>query len=52
MVASQGRRQALGFVPEYRWAFGVDDVLATLAHHGPVVLGLNWYAGMASHEEG
>jgi hypothetical protein len=38
--------QQHGFLGEYRWAFGIDDVLATLAHVGPVVLGTNWLTGM------
>jgi hypothetical protein len=32
----------LGALPEYRWAFGIDDVLAAIAAHGPVVLGIPW----------
>ena len=35
-----------GYMPEYRWAFGLDDVLDTLSQYGPVVLGTNWYEGM------
>lgn len=35
-----------GYIKEYRWAFGIDEVLQTLAHIGPVVLGLNWYDNM------
>lgn len=35
-----------GFIQEYRWAFGVDDVLTTLSNYGPMVLGLNWYDSM------
>ena len=34
------------YMPEYRWAFGLSDLLLALAHQGPVVLGLNWYTGM------
>lgn len=36
----------LGHLSEYRWAFGIEDVLLTLAWHGPVVLGIDWYYGM------
>lgn len=36
----------LGFINEYRWAFGLDDVRLTLGNFGPLVLGLNWYEGM------
>jgi hypothetical protein len=35
-----------GFMKEYRWAFGLDDMILALSHAGPVVLGLNWYRGM------
>lgn len=35
-----------GYIPEYRWAFGIDDVLAALSAHGPVVLGIPWLDGM------
>ncbi len=34
------------YISEYRWAFGISDVLLALSHQGPVVLGLNWYSGM------
>jgi hypothetical protein len=35
-----------GWLVEYRWAFTLDDVLETLAFVGPVIFGLDWYAGM------
>lgn len=38
--------QALGLIDEYRWAFGIDDLLLALAHAGPAVLGTNWLTGM------
>lgn len=44
-----GGAQALlaeGALTAYRWAFGVDEVLATLSQVGPVVLGLDWHEGM------
>jgi hypothetical protein len=38
--------QELGHLVEYRWALDVQDVLATLSVHGPVVIGVNWHQGM------
>lgn len=37
---------SLGHMEEYRWAFGIDDVVKTLSEYGPLVLGINWYEGM------
>jgi hypothetical protein len=36
----------LGYLREYRWCFGITDVVDTLILHGPVVLGINWLEGM------
>lgn len=38
--------QSLGYIEEYRWAFGLDDLILAVGHCGPAVLGLNWYEGM------
>lgn len=38
--------KALGFMPEYRWAFGIDDLVLALGYNGPAVLGVPWYTGM------
>lgn len=40
-IASQ-----LGHYGEYRWAFGLDDLILALGYKGPAVLGVNWYSGM------
>jgi len=53
VIAGAKTVHSLGHMPEYRWAFGIDDVLRTLSEHGPVVLGVNWYEGMFNtNEEG
>lgn len=41
----------LGYMPEYRWAFSMDDGLKAIGHVGPAVLGLNWYEGMFNTDE-
>ena len=37
---------ALGAVTEYRWAFGLSDLVLAIGYSGPAVLGINWYSGM------
>lgn len=37
-----------GLLREWRWAFGVDDVILSIVNVGPVVLGINWYTSMYS----
>lgn len=38
--------QADGYMPEYRWAFSLDDLILAIGNHGPAVLGINWYNDM------
>jgi hypothetical protein len=38
--------QNIGRVQGYAWGFHTRDVVTYLIERGPVVLGLNWYAGM------
>jgi hypothetical protein len=45
VLAAMKALKALGFTKGYRWCFGLDDVLKTLATLGPVEVGLNWYEG-------
>ena len=41
----------LGFYDEYRWAFGLDDLILAVGYKGPAVLGINWYSGMFHPDE-
>lgn len=36
---------------EYRWAFGLEDLVRVLGRKGPCVLGINWYTGMFNTDE-
>ncbi len=35
-----------GFLSEYRWAFGLQETLQSVAYKGPVVIGVDWYSNM------
>lgn len=35
-----------GYIPEYRWAFGIDDLVGAVSHIGPVVVGTDWTEDM------
>lgn len=36
----------LGAFEEYRWAFGLNDLVLGVGYNGPAVIGVNWYQGM------
>lgn len=38
--------QERGYISEYRWAFGVDDVLRAISHIGPLIFGTTWFNSM------
>lgn len=38
--------QQRGYFDEYRWCFGIDDLVLAVGYAGPVVLGINWHEGM------
>lgn len=38
--------QKLGYIKEYRWAFGVEELALAVGYCGPAVLGIPWYEGM------
>lgn len=46
VTAGAKAAKALELITEYRWAFGVDEVVDALLNVGPVVLGLYWTEGM------
>lgn len=46
VIAAIKAAKKLGFIEEYRWAFGLRDLVLAVGHVGPAVLGLNWYEGM------
>lgn len=35
--------QTLGYFEEYRWSFGLRDLVLGLGHSGPALLGIAWY---------
>ncbi|MBA3354262.1 MAG: hypothetical protein H0U23_17865 [Blastocatellia bacterium] len=35
-----------GYYSEYRWAFGLNDLLLAVGYRGPAILGINWYSSM------
>jgi Papain family cysteine protease len=37
-----------GRIEEYRWAFGLDDLIMAVGYAGPAVIGVNWYSSMFS----
>jgi hypothetical protein len=43
--------QKLGHMEEYRWAFGLNDLILAVGYKGPAVLGINWYEPMFSPDE-
>jgi len=46
VLAGAKAAQKAGYIGEYRWAFGVDDVVDALCANGPVVVGIPWLDGM------
>ena len=35
-----------GYIKQYKWAFSLEDAVLAIGHHGPVVIGINWYNDM------
>lgn len=36
----------LGWIEEYRWAFGLEDLMLGVGYNGPALIGVSWYANM------
>lgn len=46
MLALAKTAKTYGYISGYRWAFGIDQVVAALCSVGPVLLGIPWLAQM------
>lgn len=40
-----------GWYTEFRWAFGLNDLILALGYKGPAVLGINWHEGMLDTDQ-
>lgn len=50
-VQEQTNNRGKKLIEEYRWAFGIEDVVKVLGRKGPIVLGINWYNDMFDTDE-
>jgi hypothetical protein len=52
VLAGAKATQNAGYLTEYRWAFGLDDLVLALGYHGPAVLGIDWHNDMFDPDAG
>lgn len=52
VIAGAKAMQECGWLRSYRWAFTLQDTLAAVAYHGPVVIGVPWLTGMMEPDSG
>jgi hypothetical protein len=43
--------QGDGWFEEYRWAFGLEDLILGVGRNGPAVVGTNWYSNMSKPDD-
>jgi hypothetical protein len=41
----------LGWIDEFRWSFGLQELILGVGYNGPAVMGLNWYSDMFAPDE-
>jgi hypothetical protein len=46
VLAGIKRLRQLGYINEYRWCFGLEDLVLAVGYKGPAILGIAWYEGM------
>lgn len=46
VLAGVKAAKKMGFISEYRWCFGIDEVARGIYNHGPVVVGTPWLDSM------
>lgn len=46
VIAGAKELTSRGFLSEYRWAFGLDELVLAIGRQGPAVLGIPWHEGM------
>lgn len=50
VLAGAKALRARGFIEEFRWAFGVEQLRDALIAEGPAILGVSWYEAMYETE--
>lgn len=43
--------QRLGYYREYRWAFGIEELVMGVGYNGPALLGIPWTTGMYTPDD-
>lgn len=51
ILAGAKATKNLGRIAEYRWAFGLEDLVLAVGYKGPAVVGINWYEGMMTPDD-